>query len=324
MPPLLPARKRSAPARIHRSPRYARCLITGLLALCASAHALELNREFGEASFKFLKLPLSPRVVGLGGAGVALADGAGEIDLNPAAAASDSGALVVGKGYPFAEFQASSSHITWSIPAYGYRILVNARYLGFDNIPGWSDQNRSTSDYSAHTLKAQVGAAGLFHRLSWGATLGYAGNSIASANYSSAMISAGARYPILPGLVAGASAVNADFWDTKAKDAENRDPFPPTTLQAGLAYSHALGKSFTAGVEADARTRNDEEMVWPMGLEVNWRQAISARAGFPLGEQEPGLAFGLGLRWSMFQFQYAFQGHETLSPAHYWSLDIRY
>ena len=295
-----------------------------VLAACVSSHALEFDKEFGEASFKFLKLPLSPRIVGLGGSGVALSDGAGEIDLNPAAPAGDSGTLVVGKGYPFAEFQSNSSHITWSIPAGGYRILLNARYLGFDDIPGFSEQDKSTSAYGAHTLKAQAGVAGVLQDLHWGATLGYAGNSIANANYSSAMISVGARYSVLPGLVAGASAVNADFWDSKAKDPDYPDPFPPTTLQAGLSYSHSLGAGFNAAAEVDARTRNDEQMVWPMGLEVAWKNTLFARAGFPFGEQEPGIAAGLGLRWSLFQFQYAYQSHETLSPAHYWSLDIRY
>jgi hypothetical protein len=295
-----------------------------VLAGFAPSRALESDKQFGEASFKFLKLPLSPRIVGLGGAGVALADGAGEMDLNPAASALDSGVLVLGKGYPFAEFQASSSHISWSIPAGSYRVLLNARYLGFDDIPGWSEQDVSTSKYSAHTLKAQAGVAGVFHALHWGATLGYAGNSIANANYASAMVSAGARLPLPYGFTLGMSAINADIWDSEAKDPDNADPFPPTSLQAGLAYSENLSHGFLASVEADARTRNDERMVWPVGAEISWKNTLFARAGFPFGEQEPGVSAGLGLRWSMFQFQYAYQGHETLSPAHYWSLDIRY
>ena len=295
--------------------------------LVPAARALEFDKQFGEASFKFLKLPLSPRVVALGGAGVALADGAGEIDLNPAAPAADSGYLVLGKGYPFAEFQSNTSHITWSIPYRGYRILLNARYLGFDDIPGFSAQDASTTDYSAHTLKAQAGAAGTWQRLQWGATVGYANNNIANASYSAAMVSVGARYQVLeavPGLMAGASAVNADFWTTAAKDAANGNPFPPTSLQAGLAYTRALPAELSASVAVDARTRNDEQMVWPMGLEVSWKKTLFARAGYPLGEQEPAPALGVGLQWSLFRFQYAFQGHETLSPAHYWSLDINY
>ena len=286
--------------------------------------ALEIDRQYGEASFKFLKLPLSPRIVGLGGAGTALADGAGELDLNPAAPASDSGHLVVGRGYPFSEFQSTSSLITWSLPSSGYRILINARYLGFDNIPGYDEITRPTTPYGAHTLKAQAGLAGMFRQLAWGTTVNFAGNSIADANYATAMINAGVRYRILTGLHAGLSIINADFWDSQAMVAGNQDPFPPTAVQAGLAYSHAIGSSLIASLAADARSRNDEQLAWPMGAELIWRNAIIARVGFPLGEQEPGIAAGLGLHWSRFQFQYAYQSHATLGPGHFWTLDIAY
>ena len=294
-----------------------------LLVLCAAAQALETDRQYGEASFKFLKLPLAPRVVGLAGAGAALADDAGGLDLNPAAAASDSGHLILGKGYPYSEFQSSSSHITWSIPLEsGYRILLNARYLGFDDIAGWDQKDDSTSAYGAHSLKLQAGAAGRWGRLDWGATLNYAGNGIASANYTTAMVNVGLKYAILPGLNAGGSLVNADFYDSKAKEAGNADPFPPTAVQAGLAYTHGFGADWQASLAADARTRNDEQLAWPLGVEVGWRKTVFARAGFPLGEQEPGFAAGLGLRWSLFAFNYAFQSHSTLGPGHFWALDL--
>lgn len=300
--------------------------LAALACLCAAGpgRALETDRQFGEASFKFLKLPLSPRVVGMGGAGSALADGAGELDLNPAAPAADTGRVVAGKGYPFGEFMANSSHITWSIPYQGHRILLNARYLGFDDIPGFSDLDKSTSAYSAHTLKVQAGLAGTYRRLQWGATLNYAGNNIAEANYSTAMANAGLRFRLFTGLYAGVSLTNADFWEAKAEVAGNANPFPPTALQAGLAYARSVGGGFDAALAVDARTRNDEKLAWPMGAEVSWQKILFARVGFPVGEQEPGLAAGLGLRWSPFQFQYAYQGHANLSPGHYWSLDIRY
>lgn len=293
-------------------------------AFAPQVRALEINRNKGEASFKFLKLPLSPRVVALGGAGSALVDGAGELDLNPAAPASDSGRFVVGRGYPFSEFQSTSSVITWSIPAGGYRVLLNARYLGFDKIPGYDELAHPVAAYGAHTIKGQAGVAGRLRDLSWGTTLNFAGNSIANANYGTAMVNAGLRYRVLDGLHAGLSVVNADFWDSKAQNLDNADPFPPTALQAGLAYAHSLGPQFSAALAVDARTRNDEELVWPMGAEVSWRQTLTARIGYPVGEQEPALSAGLGLRWSNFQFQYAYQGHATLGPGHFWTLDIAY
>ena len=308
--------------------RIAPCLFACVALLSFLLHApvcaLETDRQYGEASFKFLKLSLSPRVVGLGGAGSALGDGAGELDLNPAAPASDSGHLVVGRGYPFSEFQSTSSVITWSIPVSDYRILLNARYLGFDNISGFSETAKPTTAYGAHALKVQAGLAGELHGLAWGATLNFAGNSIADANYATAMVNGGLRYLIFSGFHVGLSVVNVDFWDSKAKIAGNPTPFPPTALQAGLSYAHSLGANFDGALAVDARTRNDEKIAWPFGVELGWRHFISARIGFPLGEQEPALAAGLGLRWSRFEFQYAYQGHATLGPGHFWTLDIAY
>jgi hypothetical protein len=51
---------------------------------------------------------------------------------------------------------------------------------------------------------------------------------------------------------------------------------------------------------------------------------VTARAGFPFAEQEPGFAAGLGLRWSLFRFAYAFQSHAELGPGHWWALDLAY
>jgi hypothetical protein len=306
------------------------------LCLCAAAalpaRALETDHGPGESSFKFLKLPLSPRIVALGGAGAGLADDAASLDLNPAAAAADSGHLVAGRGYPFAEFQGASSHITWAVPLDGnYRLLVNARYLGFDKIEGWDETDGATSSYGAHTLKLQAGLAGAWNKgagtwgeLQWGATLNYAGNSVASANYATAMVNAGARYMLPYGLVFGASVLNADFWGSKAEDAEYADPFPPTAVQVGLAYARAFGAAWKAAVAADARARNDEDAAFPAGAEVTWRDMITVRAGFPFGEPEPGFSAGVGLHWSIFRFAYAFQSHAALGPGHFWSLDLAY
>jgi len=295
----------------------------GLLLVSGGA-ALEMDREYGASSFKFLKLPLSPRIVALGGAGAALADGAGDLDLNPAAPAYDSAGLVVGKGYPFAEFEAGSSHITWSVPYAGHRILVNARYLGFDKVDGYDDLARPTTPYGAQTLKGQLGMAGRGGIFGWGATVNFAENSVAGANYRTAMVNAGARVRILEGLHAGLSVLNADFWGSEARIEGEEDPFPPTAVQAGLAYSAGLGRGLRASLAVDARTRNDEKLCWPLGAELSWNDALYVRGGYPVAEQEPALAAGLGLRWSMFSFDYAYQGHETLGAGHFFSLGLRY
>ncbi len=286
-------------------------------------YALETDRVYGASSYQFLKLPLSPKVIGMGGAGVAYASSAAEIDVNPAAARSDSGSLFVGKGYPFQEFGADANHITWSLPYRGYRILVNARYLGFEDIAGYDGLSHATSPYSAHTYKGQLGAAGAYGKLHWGVTVNYALNNIASSNYSTGMVNAGLRYELFSGFHLGVGGVNGDFWTSEAEFDGNEAPFPPTAVQAGIAYQRAMG-SWQAGLALDARTRNDEKLTFPMGLEVGWRELLFARVGFPVAEPEPDFSAGLGVRWSLFQFDYALQRHETLSPGHYWALGIRY
>lgn len=315
-----PARK---PIRSRLAALWA--LSAGLaLALAPAVRALETDREYGSASFQFLKLPLSPRIVALGGAGAALADGAGDLDLNPAAPVSDSARLVVGKGFPFAEFGSGSSHIVWSVKRGGSRILLNARYLGFDKIRGYDDLARPTTHYGAHTLKGQLGYAGRYGRLDYGATLNFAENSISGANYRTAMVNVGLRGRVFDGLHAGLSVVNADFWGSRARIEGNEDPFPPTAIQAGLSYARAIGRGFRAAAAVDARTRNDEKLAFPMGLEVSWQDILYARMGFPVAEPEPGLAAGLGLQWNQFRVQYAFQGHEVLAPGHFWSFEIAF
>ncbi len=298
-------------------------IFTLIWVLNSSVWSLETDKQFGEASFKFLKLPLAPRIAGMAGSGVAAILDASGLDLNPAGAAAEGGLIVVGRGYPFAEFQSNSNFITWSLPIQSYRLLLNARYLGFNNIPGFLENNQSTTDYGAHTLKLQVGAAGVLKDVQWGLTGNFAQNNIAEANYATVMINGGLHYEVWKGLSIGASGTNADIWTSKAQYTGNANPFPPTALQAGLAYKQSLTSNLKVTGAVDARSRNDEELTWPIGLEMNWRDCLYGRAGFPMGEQEPGIALGLGLRWDVFQFDYAFQSHETLSPAHYWSLGIK-
>lgn len=279
----------------------------------------------GSASYKFLKLPLAPRTVALGGAGVADATSASELDLNPAAAMGDSSLLFLGRGYPFQQFQAAANLITYSLPYRGYRILLNARYLGYERIEGHTENpDEEATAYSAHTLKLQSGLAGRYRRLAYAATVNYAESNISYANYGTFMLNAGFRYEVYRGLSVGASGTNGNFYTTHAKFSENEAPYPPTTLQGGLAYRLPLGYGFETRLAADLRRRNDERFTFPLGLEVSWQNILFARAGFPVAEQEPGIAAGVGLQWSRFRFEYAFQGHETLSPGHYLALGLSY
>jgi hypothetical protein len=289
-----------------------------------AAFALETDRNYGEASYQFLKLPLSPRITALGGAGIALWDGSGEAESNPAAAAEDAPRLTLGYGLPFSEFAAKASHIVWNIPWDSSRIWLGARYLGFDPITGHDELDVATTSYTAHTLKVQAGYALTWRDLRLGLALGYAQNHLAEATYHAGLASVGARYDLWRGLSLGAAATNADFWASDARETGNAAPFPPTTVQAGVAWKQVLPRGFEATLAADARTRNDEQIVFPLGLEVTWNKAVTVRAGYPIAAKSSGPSGGLAIGFAPFLLQYAYESHADLSGGHYMSLALSY
>jgi hypothetical protein len=282
--------------------------------------------DLGASSFQFLKLPLSPRATAMGGAGAALAEGAGEAEINPAAAASRPGALTLGQEYPPQQFGTSASHISWNLPWGPRNVMLHTRYLGFDKIPGWDADNNATTPYEAHTLKLQAGMAGRNLGLDWGGSAAYARNNIASATYSALLVNAGLRKAELPlpiaGFSAGASMMNAALWAAKTKET-GETVEPPLIWQAGLGYGRTLRPGSRASVALDVRKVADEDAVYPVGAEYQFMDALFVRAGYPLGDADNSFGLGLGLRWSRFAFNYAYRHHTTLSGGHGWTLEVR-
>jgi hypothetical protein len=292
--------------------------------LGAKVHALETDRAFGEASYQFLKLPLSPRITALSGAGIGLWDGAGEAESNPASSAEEPSKVILGYGYPFSSFGAKASHLVWNGPLATGRLWLGARYLGYDDISGHNELDVETSAYGAHTWKAQAGYATALKGLKLGVALGFAQNHIAEASYATALANVGLQYAVWRGLSVGAAVTHADLWTSDAYFDGNASPFPPTTMQAGIAYRQTIPKGWTAALAVDARTRNDETLAWPLGVELEWHDMVALRGGYAVAAKEAGISAGLGVTWSLFQVQYAYEGHATLDAGHYLSLEIAY
>lgn len=309
-----------------RSPRF---FAVAALAAALSPAALHAqgDLDLGTSSYQFLKLPLAPRVIAMGGAGAALAEGPGEAEINPAAAARAEGSLIVGQEYPAAEFGTRASHISWNLPWGTRRVALHARYLGFDDIPGWDADNNATTPYQAHTIKLQAALAGTHMGFEWGAGAAWARNNVADATYSALLVNGGLRreFPatgLLKGVSVGASAMNVPFWAGESQSAS--EPVePPVILQAGLAWVRALRADTRLALALDARRAgNDDDVVFPVGAEVTYLEVLSLRAGYPLGDPDNGIGLGVGLRWSRFGFHYAYKGHSTLSGGHGWTLEI--
>lgn len=304
----------------------ARPLVTLFLAAAVLGAAVPARAQddlsLGASSFQFLKLPLSPRATAMGGAGAALAAGTGEAEINPAAGMGRGGTLTLGQEYPPQEFGTSASHISWGLPWGPRRVMLHARYLGFDKIPGWDDDNNATTPYEAHTLKLQGGLAGRNFGLDWGGSAAYARNNIADATYSALLVNAGVRRDLPWGLSAGASVVNAPLWAGRTEETRETVELP-VTWQAGLGYARVLRPGSRVSVALDARLVRDEDAVFPLGAEYVFMDALLVRAGYPLGDRDNSFGAGVGVQWSRFAFNYAYKHHSTLSGAHGWTLEIR-
>ncbi len=306
--------------------------ITGLIlaSLATMVFSVETDRQFGEASYQFLKMDLSPSLIGRASAAVASGSSVSESDVNIAAAANDSALLDLNRAIPFQEFQARASQVWLSVPLRSYHWLVSARFLGFEQLRGFDSDANPEVSYGAHTLKVETGLAGRSGKTGenakwlWGASVSYAENSVAYTDYSTAMLNLGLIYRLPYGLSLGLSGRNIDFFRSSAYYTDNEAPFPPTTAQAGLAWKSSLPKNLSLEIELDARTRNDEKMVLPAGLSIKWQNLITGRMGYVLLAEEVGIQLGLGINWSFFRFDYAYQHHSVLSAAHFWSLGIEY
>jgi len=292
-----------------------------LFSLAGPALALQLSASEGEASFGFLKLSLSPRSVGLGGGGVALVGGIVDADLNPAAPARDSGGVAAGQIY-LPSFSATGSFAAWNIPVDDYRITAQARYLGYDNIPGYDGNDAATAAYGAHLIKLQTGVAGSLAGFDYGASVAIAENNIADQTYGAGLLNLGLWRGLSGGFAAGVSLMNVDFWTSKAADGTSI--IAPVTIQAGAAYSREAYRNLQVSVTADVRKRNDESVALPVGVEACWQNILSVRLGYPVAEQNAAPTFGLGLQWSRFGFEYAYQGNAEISATQLWALEIRY
>jgi len=303
-------------------------MIPGLLWAQSFENIFDFDRDRGSASFQMLKLEFDARVISLAGGGSALPGNTGSAtEVNPASASLDSVKLVASHGYPFKETGSQVSALTWNLPFWNltsHKFIFHYRYLGFDNIKGYSEEDEPLIGYSAHTYKIQSGMAGVYQKIVWGMLFSFVENNVSYAKYYTAVVDAGIQYHALTGLWVGASFNNGGIWTSKSINPNNPQPFAPSVARAGVAYYAPLIQSIQVIATADAKTRNDEKLHLPVGLELVYREVLSVRAGYPILLEEGYYTFGTGVNIGLFKLDYALKLHESLSPGHFWSLGLKF
>lgn len=255
-------------------------------ALVAGANPFSLPD--GGSGFKLLKTPTTPRSQALSGAGAARPG----LDpaSNPALDSADRMELAAGWVQSYAKFEGSYQEADWISPAGSWTWTARARYGGFGEIPGRDESDLSTGTYAASSWSAEAGLTVPVERIR-GLRVGLLGGggseSVSDASEVAAWISGGLSWapPDHPWSV-GLSVENLGRTGGSDRLA--------AVVQAGFAWTAHLG-DWTVIPLADVRQVADEDLVFPVGVELAWNGVVF-RSGFPIGRTEARPSFGMGYR----------------------------
>ncbi len=295
---------------------YALTLLLGgfISSTCAAWYDL----PDGGSGFKLLKLDASPRALALSGAGVG---NAREDPIQNAATDSvEKTTLAAGYGSTYSRLEGSLQQASWIVPSGSWTWNALARFEGFSDLPGRDEEDRRTGTYSASSWALDAGLAlptGI-QGLRAGVTLGAGMDGVSDALSWAGWMSLGASYrPIDARWSIGATLRNLGVGTTSGDHREDL----PAIFQTGAAWHQTLG-NWTLVPIADLKIVADEDLQFPLGLEVNWN-ILSLRTGFVVGRSEFLPSMGLGMEWDGWILDAGTSWHQALGFAPAARLGIR-
>ena len=261
----------------------------------------------------FLKIPVGPRVCGMGEAAVAYIDDASALFYNPAGLAN------------VPTFDVLLAHNQWLLDmnheyvagVYGNdelgRFGLAFDYWGSGAIQGINIRGETIPGYtvSAADWSLNVGYARSISDFSFGLGVKFIHQQQESLSTSAVALDAGAMYKTpLTGLRAGLSVANIG---TKAKLYQESYGLP---LQARLGWRYDVG---IVGVTQDFILSETEKPGIAAGAECWPVQVLALRVGYRTGSDVDGfsgLRAGLGLSWQGIGVDYAFAPYGKLGASH--------
>jgi len=288
--------------------------MTSLLVLLVPAL---LSASTGAA---FLKIPVGPRVCGMGEAAVAYIDDASALFYNPAGLAR------------VRTFDLLFAHNQWFLDmnheyvagAFGYEEVgmfgLALDYWGSGSIQGVNIRGESIPGYvfSAADWSVSLGYGRSISDFSFGLGAKFVHQQHESLSTSAWAFDAGAMYKMpLEGLKAGAAVANIG---TQAKLYEESYDLP---LQARLGWRYDYS---IVGVTQDFILSETEKPGIAVGAECRPVDIVALRAGYRTGSDYggfSGLRAGLGLSWQGIGVDYAFAPYGKLGASHRISISYR-
>jgi hypothetical protein len=257
--------------------------------------------EAGTSGFLFLRLGNGARAAGMGEAFTAIADDATSIYYNPAGMA----------GVVLDEMLGGAVGLSFTGVYYG----------SMDRYPDYPALVPDGT-FAPYDLSFAAGyAMDVLPNLSAGVTAKLIHERIDFESATGWAIDAGVVHRSrIKGLTFAASMLNLG---PEAKFVEEKF-YPPFQIRGGASYRYdADWLQGDVIVATDAVFPNDGDAKLHMGMEYNYRQLLSVRAGYKANYYTQGPTLGLGINYRSMRFDYAFMPMQnSLGDSHRLSINV--
>jgi hypothetical protein len=261
----------------------------------------------------FLKIPVGPRVCGMGEAAVAYIDDASALYYNPAGLANvRTFDVLLAHNQGFLDMNQEYEAGVYGNEALG-KFGLAFDYWGSGDIQGVNIRGESIPGYivSAADWSLNLGYGRSFSDLSFGLGAKFIHQQHESLSTSAVAFDAGAMYKTpLEGLKAGLAVANIG---TKAKLYKDEYSLP-MQARLGWRYDYSI-----VGVTQDFIVSESEKPGIAAGAECRPVDIVALRLGYRTGSDVDGfsgLRAGLGISWQGIGVDYAFAPYGKLGASH--------
>ena len=301
-----------------RTARRALQALALLAAFACAASAVPWGAARGSTSYKHLVLPSTARSAALAGGGVSWTrNGLGPVQ--PASSPRGPLRLSFDRAWMPEEVGARLDRIALERGAGRNGFSLAATILDYDDINGYTDDDAPAGSYGAGAWHVSFGWSRALGAAEWGMRLSGGRYAIEDESSWAATGDFGLAVALPFGLRAGTALRNVG-WATKFLRDE---PSLPTELVAGLSHHGRLESGFLSwSAGCDVRRRNGDGLAAVVSGELVFRDRFALRAGWPFGEDEPGITAGVGFLGTWVDVDYALVSDGLYGMRHHLGLAI--
>ncbi|MBN2407126.1 MAG: PorV/PorQ family protein [Elusimicrobia bacterium] len=299
-------------------------IISLVLAITGAGYCFMSEDDAGTAGAQFLKLGVGARAAAMGESYAAVSDDSTAVYWNPAGLSRTEGRdLSVMHAVWFEDI-----FYDWVSYAQDFkcgRIGGAVQYLSYGKITGTDATGLEGDDFTPYDLAVILSYAKEYRGIPLGASLKYIGSKIDDESASAFAVDLGVMKELMEGkFTLGLALQNLG---TEMKYDEESDPLP-LNIKLGGAYSVTEDILATADINAPSDAEANAGIGGEYLYSVNDDISLSGRAGYTTRNGDTGgtngVTAGIGVKYTKYNFDYAFAPYGDLGNTHRISLGMKF